>query len=157
QGGPPLLADVGFGLARRCFMKSLRAALKEYLAMRRSLGFKLREDGAYLDDFVSFLEQQGATHITTALALRWAQQPVHVQPAHWARRLRFVRGFAQYWSATDPQTEIPPLGLLPYRPHRARPYLYTDEEIRRLLAAAQQLSPATGLRPWTYYTLFGLL
>ena len=77
--------------------------------------------------------------ITTQLALTWAQQPTTVQPAEWARRLSMVRGFARHRSATDPRTEIPPDGLLPYRPKRARPYLYSDEEIRRLLRAALAL------------------
>ena len=78
-------------------------------------------------------------------------------PSQWARRLGFVRVFARHWSATDPRTEIPPAGLLPFRAQRARPYLYTEQEIQRLLAAAKSLSPAIGLRPWTYHCLFGLL
>ena len=67
------------------------------------------------------------------LALEWAQRP-SVQPAEWARRLCFVRGFARHRSATDSRTEIPPIGLLPHRSTRARPYLYTEEEVGRLLA-----------------------
>src|SRR5262249_4790287 len=57
----------------------------------------------------------------------------------------------------DSRTEIPAASLLPFRARRARPYLYTEEEIQRLLAAAKRLSPAGGLRPWTYHCLFGLL
>ena len=55
------------------------------------------------------------------------------------------------------RTEIPPAALLPYRPQRARPYIYTDQEIERLLAATRALPPARGLRRWTYYCLLGLL
>ena len=138
-------------------MNSLRKAVEDYLAMRRSLGFKLRDMGYNLHHFVSFLEQQGSSVITTELALRWAQLPQNVQPAQWASRLSFVRTFARYWKATDPQTEIPPNGLLPYRAKRATPYIYSDEQIQQLLMAARNLLPATGLRPHTYYTLFGLM
>lgn len=138
-------------------MKTLRDGVEEYLEMRRALGFKLRLPGAALYDFVSFLEQEGASYITTELALRWATGPQEVQPAQWANRLSFVRTFAQYWSATEPRTEIPPLGLLPYRYQRRMPYIYSNEEIRRLLEASKNLSPETGFRRWTYYTLFGLL
>ena len=42
-----------------------------------------------------------------------------------------------HWSATDPLTEVPPLGLLPYRPARAQPYFYSDHEIQQLLKAAK--------------------
>ena len=138
-------------------MKSLQNAIEDYIALRRSLGFKLDDMATDLTKFASFLEQKAAPYITTALALEWAMQSTDHLPSHWARRLGFVRVFARHWSATDPRTEIPPAGLLPFRAQRARPYLYTEQEIQRLLAAAKSLSPASGLRPWTYHCLFGLL
>ena len=138
-------------------MKPLRNAVEDYIALRRSLGFKLRATATGLTEFASFLEQKEAPYITTALALEWAMQPVDHQPSDWAQRLGFVRVFARHWSATDPRTEIPAAGLLPFRARRAHPYLYTEEEIQRLLAAAKSLSPAGALRPWTYHCLFGLL
>jgi integrase len=124
------------------------------------LGFQLREAGKALPDFVTFLEKRNADYVTRELALAWAQQPSKVQPAQWARRLSFVRGFARYRSATDPRTEIPPQGLLPFHPKRARPYLYSDEEIRSLLRAALKMPyrfERGRLRPWIFYCLFGLL
>lgn len=138
-------------------MTRLRAAIQDYLALRRSLGFTLRRTESGLRDFAAFLEAQGATHITTALAVAWATQRAHHQPAEWASRLTVVRGFARHWHATDPRTEVPPWGLLPYRGRRARPSLYTAEEIQRLLAAARRLPPVNGLRGWTYACLVGLL
>ena len=138
-------------------MTRLRDGVDEYIALRRSLGFKLRDMAPDLRDFAAFLEQHAAPFITSALAVAWAMQPVDHQPSDWAQRLGFVRVFARYWSATDPRTEIPAAGLLPFRPQRARPYLYTDEEIRQLLAATKALLSRNGLRPCTYRCLFGLL
>lgn len=141
-------------------MNSLRQAVHEYLSMRRNLGFSLQDTGRGLLDFVAYMEQHRASYITQALALDWAQQPSNVQPAYWARRLSFVRGFARYRSATDPRTQIPPQGLLPFHPKRARPYLYSDDEIERLLYAALKMPCRYErglLRPWVYYCLFGLL
>ena len=141
-------------------MNTLREALQEYLSLRRGLGFKLRGAGKGLHDFVTFMEQRRADYVTHELALAWAQQPSNVQPTHWAQRLCFVRGFARHRSATDPRTQIPPPGLLPFQPKRARPYLYSDEEIRRLLGAALKMPcryERGALRPWTYHGLFGLL
>jgi integrase/recombinase XerD len=141
-------------------MTPLRHAVQEYVRMRRALGFKLSEHDTVLLEFVEFLDQHRASYITQALALAWAQRPSHTQPASWARRLSIVRGFAQYRSATDPRTEIPTPGLLPFRPQRARPYLYSDAEIRALLRAALTLPcryERGRLRPWVYHCLFGLL
>jgi integrase len=141
-------------------MNTLRQAVQEYLSLRRGLGFKLQEAGKQLLDFVTFMEQQRASYVTQALALAWAQQPTNVQPAHWAQRLSVVRGFARHRSATDSRTQIPAPGLLPFRPKRARPYLYSDDEIRSLLRAALDMPcryERGELRPWTYHCLFGLL
>ena len=85
-------------------MNTLRQSVQEYLSLRRGLGFKLQEAGKGLLDFVTFMEHQRASYITQALALAWAQQPLNVQPTHWARRLSFVRGFARHRSATDART-----------------------------------------------------
>src|ERR1035437_428831 len=141
-------------------MNTLRKPVQDYLSLRRSLGFKLLEAGKGLLDFVAFMERHHASYITSALALAWAQQPVGVQPAHWAQRLSFVRGFARHHSATDQRTEIPPFGMLPFRRKPARPYLYSNGEIRSLLPAPLNMPcryEFGKLRPWTYHCLFGLL
>ncbi len=138
-------------------MNTLRQAVQEYLTLRRNLGFKLSKPGKLLPAFVKFMEQHRASHITTKLALAWAQQPSTVQPAEWAYRLSVVRSFARHRSATDPRTQIPPYGLLPYRPKRARPYLYSIKEIQGLLRAALSLPARGSLRSRTYHCLFGLL
>lgn len=142
-------------------MTSLTKALEEYLSLRRGLGFKLKEDGKCLSEFVSFLEKKGASHVTTEIAVCWAVKPRGAQPAHWARRLRMARLFAEYLSTLDPRTEIPPKNLLPNRYRRKPPYIYTDEEVMHLIKAASRLPSTvpstTGLRAQTYSTLFGLL
>lgn len=141
-------------------MNTLHQAIQDYLTMRRDLGFKLREAGKGLLDFAAFMRQRHAAYITSELALVWAQQPRDATPAHWAQRLSFVRGFARYRSATDPRTQIPPSGLLPFQPRRARPYLYSDEEISCLLRAALAMTcrhKHDALRPRLFHCLFGLL
>jgi integrase/recombinase XerD len=146
-------------------MNNLRRAIKEYLAMRRSLGFKLQDAGRGLLDFAAFMERRRASYITQALALAWAQEPTNTQPSHWASRLTYVRQFARYRSASDPRTQIPAPGLLPFKPKRAKPYLYSDTEIEQLLRATLNRPlalhcpdrKACALLPRVYYCLFGLL
>jgi integrase/recombinase XerD len=138
-------------------MSELSEAVERYLSMRRRLGFKLVYDGDALADFVAFCEQHGASTITTKLAVRWATLPQDALPAYWARRLTVVRGFAKYRSATDPETEVPPSGLLPHRYRRKSPHLYSDQEIALLIEAAQQLPSRTGLRARTYTCVLTLL
>ena len=138
-------------------MNDLQTALNEYLRVRRTLGFKLRDEGTVLPQFLRFLEEQDSPFITTNLALQWATQPENVLPAYWARRLSMVRVFAQFRNAVDPWTEIPPQGLLPHRYRRKPPYIYDDGEISTLIEAASHLRSATELRASTHSTLLGLL
>jgi hypothetical protein len=55
-------------------MNTLREALQDYLALRRGLGFKMRDAALLLPRFVAFMEERQALHITTRLALEWVQQ-----------------------------------------------------------------------------------
>ncbi len=138
-------------------MNDLRTLLDEYLATRRALGVKLEATGRLLERFVAFAGQQEALFVTTELALRWATQPIHAQPAQWAKRLGLVRGFARYANAVDPRHQIPPQGLIAHRYRRQPPHIYSDREIADLIAAARELPGTTGLRPFTYATLLALL
>jgi len=138
-------------------MNPIEQALKDYIATRRSLGFRLRLPESSLRNFVAFLKDEGASHITTDLAIRWATQPATAQPSTWTWRLGMVRRFAAWYSATDLRTEIPPEGILCHRYRRKTPHIYSDDEIKGLLCRAQQLPSSKGLRASTFTTLFGLL
>lgn len=138
-------------------MNTLRQTLNDYLSLRLAMGFKLSEAQRLLPRFIDFLEHEKAEFISTDLAVKWATQSHSVQPAEWAKYLSLVRVFSRFCSSIDPRTEIPPIGLLPFHPHRASPYIYSDDEIKQLLQAAGQLPSATGLRAHTYVTVFGLL
>lgn len=138
-------------------MKNLSRAVNGYIALRRALGFKMRNMSHTLADFARFAKRERASRITTELAIRWAKMPQNAHPFTWAARLGMVRKFAVYLCAIDPRTEVPPRDLLPYRYQRKPPRLYEDEEIRQLLAEARKMRSPTGLRAWTYSTFLGLL
>jgi integrase/recombinase XerD len=132
-------------------------ALREYLALRRSLGSQLRGPEFHLRRFVEFLDLEGAEVITVDLALRWATAPGRASLATRAGRLGDVRRFAAWLSATEPRTEIPPRDLLPQRYRRTPPYIYSDAEIARIVLEAARLPSPAGLRARTFATLFGLI
>jgi integrase len=138
-------------------MNRLLDELNEYLALRRGLGFKLRDHESALRKFVVFLQARASEFVTTHLALEWAQQPRQASQAHRAHRLGMARDFARYLSARDPRTEVPPQDLLPGQVRRVQPYIYSAAQILRLVQAAATLKPRDGLRPRTYGALFGLL
>jgi integrase len=136
-------------------MSVLRSALQDYLDLRRSLGFKLDRAGRLLAQFVAHCEAAGAETVTVELALSWATLPEGGSPSWFAHRLSVVRGYAKHLAFIDERTEVPPADLLPERSHRATPYLYSQEDVARLMAAARRLRAP--LRQATFSTLVGLL
>jgi hypothetical protein len=50
---------------------SITSQLAHYLSVRRSLGYDLRTDERVLRRFARFADQEGVSHIDTALFLRW--------------------------------------------------------------------------------------
>jgi integrase/recombinase XerD len=133
----------------------VRAALEDYLRIRRRLGFEMPQDGRLLEGFVAFLEQAGAERITTELALGWARKPADAHPHYWRQRLTVARGFARYLATIDPASEVPSPDLLPGHRPRIAPYIYADGEITALIGAARGLRPP--LRAARHVTLIGLL
>jgi integrase/recombinase XerD len=133
-------------------MKTLHQTLADYLAMRRNLGYKLRGDGVQLTNFVLSMQRRKTSHITTRLALEWAMKTPGRQAS---KRLTMVREFAKYAAAFDGRTEVPAKNLLFSKTVRPRPYLYSHEEIQRLLEAAWTWHHDQPRG--TYYCLFGLL
>ncbi len=136
-------------------MTTLRQALADYLRLRRSLGYKLHRPEKLLRQFLDYLEAAGGEAITTEHALAWACQPKSSDSSWQSQGLSVVRGFANYLQNIDIDAEVPPRDLLPWRPRRASPYLYTEQEIVVLIEAAKTLS--SPLRVATYRTLIGLL
>ena len=133
----------------------LTEALNSYLGLRRTAGFTLRTAEKLLRHFVTFAVQHGDVRIKSATAIAWAT--LASAETHRAKRLRLVVHFAHFARVEDPTHELPPAHLFRGGSRRRRPYLFSDEEIQRLLQCACRLRPAGTLRPLTYQTLLGLL
>jgi integrase/recombinase XerD len=130
----------------------------DYIAVRRRLGYRSPSQERALRAFARHLDQHGHDGpIPLEASLDWATSTASTDPRNPARRLAAVRGFLRHLSAADGDTEVPPPGLLGPIGHRTPPHVYSDREISQLLQAATGLTPAGGLRPHCYATLFGLI
>jgi integrase len=139
-------------------MTSLRTSVQHYLTMRRALGFKLERHEAHLLDFVAFMRRYHTRRITGKRIVQWVRKNPTTDPSYQGLRFGAVRVFAVYHSTVDPRTEVPPADLMPRIQGRNRFYLYSDDEVKRLLA--ETLRPrvgATSISRWVRYTLYGLL
>lgn len=129
--------------------------LTDYLRVRRALGYKLDYTEGLLRQFLAYLDAHNADTITIEHALGFATAPEGASPRWQALRLSAIRCFARWVAASDPRVQVPPARLLPARPTRAAPYIYSSDQIQLLLGAAQQLRPA--IRAATFSTLIGLM
>ena len=131
--------------------------VKDYLRLRRALGFQMQSQEEMLSRFAKHLDRSGHRGpLTTEKALQWANRP-HLSQSSRAKRLSAVRCFARYLSVRDGQTEVPSRHLVPKVCFRQRPHLYSQRELEQLLAATDRLWPSYPLKRLGYRTFFGLL
>lgn len=135
----------------------LGQAAKDYIALRRELGFKLIDTEELLTNFTAFAAEQGDQIIRAETALTLAARGSSVQRRH--RRLRTLELFVEHLRAEDTRHERLPMERFPssIKVRRYPPRIFTVKEIDRVLNLTQRLHPARSIRPLTYRTLFGLL
>jgi integrase len=133
----------------------LTQIVESYLAVRRACNFELKSEGNLLRSFAIFSDARGKHHVCSEIAIEWAGLAKSVYQR--ARRLGQVIRFARYVRAEDQSHELPPavFGTQEKRP-RPVPYIFSQENIQRLVRAASQ-SGYRSLRRQTYSTLFALL
>jgi integrase len=129
-----------------------------YIELRRSLGFKLRKTSAHLASFAEYAASVGDVHVRSDTALAWAAATSSTQDSYY-RKLQELALFARFLRAEDAGHEVPQHHLF-YRPRsRPAPYIFSTEEVARMLTAACELRATrlNPLKPHTYEMLFGLI
>jgi integrase/recombinase XerD len=129
-------------------------AVESYLRVRRACGFELKCQGSLLRSFAIFSHERGKQHVCSDVAIEWAGLAESVDQR--ARRLGEVIRFSRYIRAEDPSNELPPPVFGSEKRPRPIPYIFSREDIQRLLQAASESGYLT-LRRKTYSTLFALL
>jgi integrase/recombinase XerD len=131
--------------------------IERYIALRQSLGFKLHKPARRLRSFARFAAARSENHIRAATAVAWAA----AAPTPGARHcwLRYVVRLARFLRAEDPAHEIPPEKLFAVPKSRPVPYIYTPDELTRILETTGRLrrQKPNPLRRQLYVTLFGLI
>jgi integrase/recombinase XerD len=132
----------------------LTQSVNSYLALRRACGFQLKSESNYLRTFAIYSEERGKHHVCSETAIEWAGLSKSAQQR--ARRLGQVIRFARYLRAEDPSHELPPPVFGSESRLRPIPYIFSQENIKRLIHAASKFGYPS-LRRQTYSTLFALM
>ena len=112
----------------------LNQDVQAYLAVRRVMGFGMKWSGNLLRGFAAFSEAAGQHHICSETAIKWAGSTPSVRTR--ARRLGLVIRLARYLRAEDQRHEVPPPVFGSEDRPRRTPYIYSKEDVQRLVQAA---------------------
>jgi integrase/recombinase XerD len=129
--------------------------VEKYLAVRRAVGFTLSTAEYLLRSYAHFADDQKQAHVRTETVIAWAAKARSVAQRH--TRYQIVCRFAQYLRVEDREHESPPENHFGYRKTRRVPYIYSREEMGRLLLASARLPSANSLRSRTHAALISLL
>lgn len=131
-------------------------AAKRYASLQRAMGYKYDDQARSLRQFAEYATALGDDFIRVERVLAWADQ----RPSAPRRCILIarVRQFAKAMNAEDHRHEIPPKNCEGHaKVVRRAPYIYTADEIDRLIRSALQSSTQGKIHPETMATLLGLL
>lgn len=139
------------------FASHLGSQLREYVSLMQTLGYRYKSHEYHFLRFDRFLQTRphADAQPVTALIREWARLACTPYEEH--QRLKMGRVMARALGRTDPSVVLPTIDRQLIRDaqrQQRRPYVYSTEEINRLLAAARAFpSPQTPLRPLTLHTM----
>lgn len=131
--------------------------VENYVTLRRTLGYKFDSQSRSLKLFADYAMAQADEFVRVDRVLAWSAAQT-LSPQRRQTLVAQVRQFALAMHAENPRHEVPPRDCVGHaKVARRVPYIYTADDIERLMRAARQM-PAKGfIGPATLTTLLGLL
>jgi integrase len=137
------------------FKSTFSIKLSDYLQLRRGLGFKSETEEFLLKDFDTYLTKKGYVGpLSQELAVAFATQNSDWSINYREARYRTVRHFSSYLSTIDPAAPLLNPKALPVTRVRRRAHIFSEEEMKTLLAKAISLSPL--MRGKVIHAMIGL-
>ncbi len=135
----------------------LLSAIESYVALKRALGAVFSVDARILRSFGRALGDISVDTVTSQGCREFCRG--HGVPTRfWERKQESLRGFFRYLVAREHLVRSPLQEPPPQIERTFRPYIYSHDELRRLLeAASQERGRHTLLEPETFRTLILLL
>jgi integrase len=141
------------------FLSVLADRFSDFVTFKRLGNIDAHGQIRMLRPFDRFLYQEGfhSRWPTREVVERYIATTQYLHPGSRENRFSVVRQFCRYLRQFEPECFVPDKMLTaPRRPSQV-PHIYSEPEIKDILAVARELPPSGSLRPKTYYTLFGLL
>jgi site-specific recombinase XerD len=132
----------------------LSEAVNEYVAFKQSIGMRFNNEASTLKSFCRTTGDMNIKEIKPDLAHKFLAGNGSVT-AYWYQKFTILAGFYRFSVSRGYVTSSPLPARAPKRPENMKPYIYTIDEIRRLLLATEVLE--TSLSPLQATTIYTLL
>lgn len=132
----------------------MRHQILEFMRFRKSLGFAQRNTAYVFAEFDRYLKKKHpkARVITRPMVTGYLSTTVHLHSTSRGYRVTLLRGLCRYLYQKNPAHYVPEARLVPGGKRKLKPHVYTDAEIRRILAKLRN-----SLVPKAYLTAVSLL
>jgi len=117
----------------------LKRDAQAFLRFKRAMGIRYERAEFVLDGFVRFVAQHWRDPSKVALddaVRRWCARVAGRKPVTVGNEFGVVRQLCLYRRRRDPSSYVPDHALAPVKESVFLPYIFSDDEVRRLLAAA---------------------
>ncbi|HHA19271.1 MAG TPA: hypothetical protein ENK70_06155 [Methylophaga sp.] len=131
----------------------------QHLTLRRSLGYLYVSSEYTLDAFDQFL----AIHfpnckvITRQMVVGYLDTTRHKLPLTRADHVSVIRQFCRFMLQFDLENYIPEKGLVGPARVQVKPYIFTQEEVLKVMQQAMKFNVKSKILPYTYSMIIGLL
>jgi len=142
------------------FRSSLKDYLYSYFQFMQGLGYKYGTNLSLLKNFDRFLVREGINslcEINRAFILSWINHHSYLSPFTKTLLLSQVRSFFKYLQRVEVITFNPAQGIIPPKVKKYSPYIYTVEQILRILGEARNMHRNHPYENLTHYTIIYLL
>jgi len=123
----------------RCYNSIYGLHIKQFIEMKRALGFKYKIGALILAQIDSLAAERVeiSLGITKEFAERWGKKKLHESDSYQYDRIRFLAQFSSYLRDLGIQSYIPKLPRFPQSTFI--PYIYSQKEIDALFKACDEL------------------
>jgi len=146
-------------MKKQRFTGPMGSWIVQHLALRRSLGYIYASAEYTLDAFDQFLDEHfpNCKVITRQMIVGYLDTTHHKLPLTRADHVSVLRQFCRFMLQFDLATYIPEKGLVGPAKVQIKPYIFTQEDIDKIMQQAMQLNVKSKILADTYKTIIGLL
>lgn len=121
------------------FTSPIAPLIARFLSLKTALGRRYATERNFLRSLDAFLTAIEAVDLTAETFEQWCQTQAHLKSGIRRYQMRIVRNLCLYRRRTEPGCFVPDLELFPSVHQYITPYCFSEDEIARLVAAADTL------------------